>query len=131
MKASAATTEWLHGYYAAIDGGRYHEVAAYLHEDCRSVYATGRVDVGRERIVARMETALGLLERIRHELKNAWEDDGEVIFELEVSYWRRDGETSSRPGMGIFVLQDGLIREQRLFVNDAGVWPRRPGALAR
>jgi ketosteroid isomerase-like protein len=120
--ASPERTQWLRDYYAALDGRRLWELAAFLHPDCCARYATGGIDTGREMIVERMATALGRLERIRHELIHVWEEDDEVIFELEVRYWRLDGVHFTRRGVGIFVLEDELIREQRLFVNDSAVW---------
>lgn len=122
MKATQSRLDWLRTYYAALDQLRFDEIARFLHEDCVTVYPTGHVDRGRERIIKRAEAALGSLERIRHELRDAWEEGEELIFELEVTYWRRDGKTITRPGVGIFTFQDGLISQQRLFVDNEGVW---------
>jgi hypothetical protein len=123
VKASPETLAWLGGYYAAMDGGRFDEIASYLAEDCRCAYATGHVATGRERIVRQAEQALGALAGIHHTLRGAWEEDGELIFELDVTYECTDGRTITRPGVGIFVLDaDRLIHEQRLFVDVSGVW---------
>lgn len=123
MKASEETLAWLRAYYAAMDAGSFDEIASRLHPECRCEYATGHVDVGREKILRRAERALGALAGISHELQAVWVQDGELIFEVRVTYRRRDGVTIARPGMGIFVLdEDRLIREQRLFVDASGVW---------
>lgn len=122
MRASFERTQWLRDYYAAVDGLRLVEIAAFLAPDCRAHYATGRSDTGREVIVERMGKVLGRLARIQHELVGVWEEEDEVIFELEVTYWRQDGEQFVRRGMGVLVLENELITEQRLFVNDSAVW---------
>jgi ketosteroid isomerase-like protein len=122
MTAKQSTIDWLRSYYDAMDNLRFDEVAEYLHEECRNHYPTGVEVVGREAILERGRTTLGALERIRHDLQNAWEEGDELIFELEVTYWRKDGTTIVRPGVGIFVLDDGRIREQRLFVDNNAVW---------
>lgn len=123
MTAPADIVDWLRDYYAAMDAGRFDEIAARLHPECRCEYATGHIDVGRETIIRRAERALGALAGISHELRNVWLQDDELIFELHVTYRRRDGETIVRPGMGIFVLDENrLIRKQRLFVDASGVW---------
>ncbi len=122
MRAAASTRDWLRGYYAALDHGRFDDVAELLHADCRSHYPTGGTDEGREAILRRMRDGLGRLAGIRHELLHVWEEGDEVIFELTVTYRRTDGREIARPGMGIFVRADGLIREQRLYVHDGGVW---------
>ncbi len=122
MKAGQKRLEWLQAYYAAIDGLRLEELARFLHEQCEIRYPNGYSEAGRELIVQRTHKALSRLGAIHHEVRAAWEEDEEVIFELEVTYRRRDGRTIVRPGAGIFVLEDGLIRGQRLFVDDHGVW---------
>lgn len=122
MNATQRTVDWLEGYYEAMDGLQFDRVAEFLDEDCHNYYATGHEVVGREEILARGRRNLGLLERIRHSVRNVWEEDDELIFELAVTYWRRDGQVIERPGMGIFVMRDGRIAEQRLFVDARGVW---------
>lgn len=122
MKAKQRTIDWLEAYYAAMDGLRFDEVADFLAEDVHNHYATGVEVVGRDAILERGRTNLGALERIRHAVRNVWEEDDELVFELAVTYWRKDGKVIERPGMGIFVMDDGRIREQRLFVDANGVW---------
>ena len=122
MKATQSTIDWLEAYYTALDNHRFDEVADFLAEDCHNHYPTGVEVVGRENILERGRTNLRLLERIRHSVRNVWEEDAELIFELSVTYWRKDGQVIERPGVGIFVLEDGRIREQRLFVDNNGVW---------
>jgi len=122
VKASAETVEWLRAYYAALDALRFDEVAGFLDEDCTCVYPNGHVQRGPERIMSSTRRALESLAAIRHEVRGAWEEAEELIFELNVTYTRRDGQTIVRPGVGIFTLKDGKIREQRLFVDASGVW---------
>jgi ketosteroid isomerase-like protein len=122
MRASAEVLNWLRAYYEAMDQRRFDEVAALLHEDCEAQFPAGIVVRGRERIVRGMRAGLEALAGIRHELKDAWQEDRELIFELEVTYHRTDGQTIVRPGVGIFVLDGGTILAQRLFVDTSGVW---------
>jgi ketosteroid isomerase-like protein len=122
MKASEQKLRWLSDYYAALDAGRYGEVAGCFTPDVRTLYPMGIEVVGRDALMTQTERSLGALERIRHEIVNVWEEDDELVFELDVTYWRRDGGVLTRRGMAIFVLDDGLIAEQRLFVDLNGVW---------
>ncbi len=122
MQAKPSTVQWLRAYYEAMDSLRFDRVAEFLHDDCRNTYPTGAVVVGRAKIIERGRKGLGALRGIRHELKQAWEEGDELIFELEVTYWRKDGQEIVRPGVGIFVLHQGKIRQQRLFVDARGVW---------
>jgi ketosteroid isomerase-like protein len=122
MNATQNTIDWLESYYSAMDSLQFDKVADFLDEACHNHYATGVELVGRDNILERGATNLGLLERIRHSVRNVWEEGDELIFELAVTYWRKDGEVIERPGMGIFVMKDGRIAEQRLFVDANGVW---------
>ena len=122
MKASPSALQWLRSYYDAIDNLRFDEVAEFLHEDCACQYPSGAVIAGRERFIRSGRRDLGALQGIRHELRDAWEEGEELIFELVVTYWREDGAKIVRPGVGIFVLDDDRIRAQRLFVDARGVW---------
>lgn len=122
MNATQSTIDWLESYYTAMDSLQFDKVADFLDEDCHNHYATGIEVVGRDNILRHGEKNLALLERIRHLVRNVWQEGDELIFELSVTYWRKDGEVIERPGMGIFVMKDGRIREQRLFVDANGVW---------
>jgi ketosteroid isomerase-like protein len=122
MKAGPDTIDWLRSYYEAVDQLRFDKVAQFLHEDCENQYPVGIVVSGREKILRGMRVALEALAGTDHQLKAAWEEEGELIFELDVTYRRRDGQTIVRPGVGIFTMEDGKIRRQRLFVDAAGVW---------
>ena len=122
MKATAERLAWLRSYYKAMDALRFEEVADFLDENCTCVFPSGEVISGREPILKTTRRALEALARIRHEVKQAWEEEHELIFELKVTYWRRNGETIVRPGMGVFVLENARVREQRLFVDASGVW---------
>lgn len=127
MKAADETVAWLRAYYDAMDNGRYDEVATYLHEDIRTRYPTGDVLDGRAPLMKVTERSLGALERIRHAIVNVWTEDDELVFELDVTYWRKDGGVVERSGMAIFELRDGLIAGQRLFVDMRGVWDLSAG----
>jgi len=122
MTASESTIAWLRSYYEAIDQLQLDRLADFLHEQCEIHYPTGHSEVGRDRILERTEKALGSLKGTEHRLVHVWDEGEELIFELEVTYRREDGTSVLRPGVGIFVLDQGRIRQQRLFVNDAAVW---------
>lgn len=122
MRAPDETVQWLRGYYAAMDSGRFDEVAAHFTADVHTVYPTGIEVIGRDALMAQTQRALNALERIQHELVNVWAEGDELVFELDVTYWRRDGGVVQRGGVGIFVMDGKLVREQRLFVDLNGVW---------
>lgn len=122
MKARPEAVRWLEAYYQAVDGMRVDQLGEFLHERCEVQYPGGRVVSGREQIIGGMQAALEALAAINHQLQGAWEEEQGLIFELQVTYTRRDGHKIVRPGAGIFVFEDGKIRQQRLFVDASGVW---------
>ena len=113
---------WLRGYYAAIDAGRYDDVSGYFTEDVHTIYPAGVEVIGRDELMRLTAQGLTALERIRHEIVNVWAEDDELIFELDITFWRRDGGVLQRGGVGIFVMEGALVREQRLFIELDGVW---------
>jgi len=114
--------DWLRSYYDALDGGDYERAAEFFHEDVRTVYPRGDELIGRGALMKVTERSLGSLDRISHDIRNVWEHGDELVFELDVTYYKRGGEVIKRSGIGIFVLDDGRVREQRLYVDLAGVW---------
>lgn len=113
---------WLRGYYAALDAGRYDELGGYFTEDVHTIYPAGVEVIGRDELMRLTTQGLTALERIRHEIVNVWTEDDELIFELDITFWRRDGGVLQRGGVGIFVMDGVLVREQRLFIELDGVW---------
>lgn len=122
MKAGADRVAWLRDYYAAMDAQRFDDVAPFLREDIHTVYPTGLEVSGRDKLLHQSAIALGALERIRHDIRNVWVEDDELIFELDVTYWRKDGQVIERCGIGIFVMDGERVAAQRLFVDLNGVW---------
>lgn len=123
MRAKQSTLDWLRSYYAAFDSGRFDEVRTYYADGLRNTYPKGEVMEGGDAIVAGAEQRMSGLDGIRHDLKNAWEeDDGTLIWELEVTYRRKDGQTIARWGVAVGHVADGRFTSQRLYVDQAGVW---------
>ena len=122
LAASPATIAWLRDYYAAVDALRFEQLAEFMHDSCTCLLPNGIRLVGREQILNVLRSSLEALAGIRHELRHVWETGEEVIFELEITYRRRDGQTIVRPGAGIFVLDHGRLGEQRMFADVKGVW---------
>lgn len=122
MKAGEDKIAWLRDYYDALDGGDYARAAEFLHEDIRTVYPRGDELLGRGALMKVSERSLGALERISHKIRNVWDEGAELVFELDVTYYRRDGEILTRAGIGIFVMDEERVREQRLYVDLTGIW---------
>ena len=54
----------------------------------------------------------------KHEYRHIWEPEKNVIVtEVSVSFTRKDGQVVQVPGTVILELRDGLITEERAFVD--------------
>lgn len=118
MEASAATREWLERYYAAVDAKDIDAALDFFAPDARLRLAGGDPVRGREAIGRMLGAGLDAVEGTRHELKGVWEEDeGHVLFEVDVVYRRRDGHTVTVPGAGVCTVSEGRFTEQRLYAD--------------
>lgn len=118
MRASEKTLDWLGHYYALVDAERMDESAVFFAEDARLRFANNEAIVGREGIDATLRALVDSLDGIRHDIKNVWEEEeGVVIYEVDVTYTRKDGGVVTCPGVVVCVVEDELFREQRIYVD--------------
>ena len=125
MRAGPEVFAVIRGYYALLDEGRI--------EDCERYFAPGatlRIGnhppvTGWESISRAMKAGLGhpRILRIRHEVLNAWEEDGGVaIFEVSATYELTDGRTIQVPGVVIAELAGGRFLSQRIAADLSPVY---------
>ena len=51
---------------------------------------------------------------LTHDVKNAWDEDDVVIFEVHATYEMADGRTIVVPGVVIAEIEDGRFKSQRI-----------------
>jgi ketosteroid isomerase-like protein len=63
-------------------------------------------------------TFLGKVEGVHHHLKNIWEMEEDVlVVEMDVTYIRHDGKVFTLPCCDIVHLENGMVKELRIFMD--------------
>lgn len=121
MKARENTVDLVRHYYASIDTTkRMDEAILFFTEDARLRFANNELIAGREAIHDALSGILDSVNGIRHEIQGVWEDEeGAVIYEVDVTFIRKDDREVTIPGAVFCVMQDGHFREQRIYVDFA------------
>lgn len=117
MRARPETIQWLTRYYALVDAGDVDGAAAFFADDATMRIAHGRPVTGREAIAQRLRAGLQAVAGFRHQLKDVWEEDGVVVFEVDVTYTRLDGRVVVIPGSAFCSVSGGLFTAQRLYAD--------------
>lgn len=118
MMASEETFDWLRRYYSLVDAERMDESATFFAEDAKLRFANNEPIVGREGIDATLRGLVESLDGIRHDLKDAWEEEaGVLIYEVDVTYTRKDGGVVTCHGAVVSEVEDELFQEQRIYVD--------------
>jgi ketosteroid isomerase-like protein len=118
MQASDKTIQFLTSYYELVDAMKVDDFMAYFTPDARMVFASNPAFDGHDAIRACLEGVLGSIDGIRHELSNVWElGPDTVFFECDVTYTRRDGRDVKVPGSAVCEMRDGVMKEQRIYVD--------------
>lgn len=118
MNASPETLDWLGRYYALVDAGRMEESSKFFAEDARLRFANNDPVVGRGRILGVLAALVDSLDGISHDLKGVWEEeDGVLVYEVDVTYARRDGGAVTCPGAVFCKVEGETFLEQRIYVD--------------
>lgn len=118
MPASEKTVKFLRDYYDLVDAGKVDEFMEFFAEDARLVYANNPPFEGRAAIREGLSQVLSSIAGIKHELRGIWDlADDMVLFEVDVTFSRKDGQDVQVPGAAICELRDGVMVEQRAYVD--------------
>lgn len=111
-----------------IDTMEADAFARHLSEDV--VMRFGNTPPLHDRAAARETWAsfCGLVDGVRHEVRNTWQVGGSTIAETDVTYTRTDGRRVTVPVVTIYeVGADDLIAAYRVFLDLAPVFAADPG----
>lgn len=123
MTASKETVEFLNAYYRLVDAMKIGEFMAFFTPDARLIFANNEPMQGRDAIEAGLTQVLSSVDGIRHDLRQIWNvDDDTVVFEVDVTYSRKDGRDVRVPGSAVCEMRNGLMAQQRIYVDLAPVF---------
>lgn len=127
MRASAETLDLIRAYYELMDSGRLDECQRYFTPDATLKIAHYPEICGREAIAAVIKGGLSnpSVKKLTHEVRNAWDEDDSVIFEVVAHYALADGREVDVPGVVIAEVADGCFRSQRIAADLSPVYGGR------
>ena len=116
--AGQTMRDWLDSYYRDVDAMRVDELLEYFAPDAKLSFANYPPALGRDGIRAALGGVLGAIAGIRHDIKTLWEaPDGTIVFEVDVTYSRRDGRDVTVPGCAVSLVRDGQFVTQSIYVD--------------
>lgn len=108
--------------FAALDEERTDDFVGFMTEDARWTFGNAETVVGREDIRKATDGFLTQIESLSHEITGLWEQGDTAIAEFMVTYTRRDGKVVRVPAANIFRIEDGLIKDFRIYMDVAPVF---------
>jgi ketosteroid isomerase-like protein len=105
--------------FAAIDGGDAQAFAGFLAADGEFRFGNAPPVVGRDAVRDAVAGFFGAIGGCRHRLLRAWQAEGSVACEGEVTYTRHDGSQVTLPFANVFVLRGGEIASYRIYIDNA------------
>lgn len=116
--ASETTSAWLSSYYKLVDAKNVNEFVRFFSRDAQLLFANNEPVVGRENIRAALGALLDSVAGIHHEIKRQWESSaGVLIYEVKVTYTRKEGHAVVIPGAVFCSVRDGLFTEQHIYMD--------------
>ncbi len=118
MAISEQTANFVRDFYALVDAGKMDEYLEIFAEDARVIMGNNPPLEGRRAIRDGLSQMLSNVTSSKHESRHIWEpEENLIVTEVSVSFSRRDGQVVRVPGTVIFEVRDGLIAEERAFVD--------------
>lgn len=123
MRASQATIDMLNDYYQGIEANDPDRFGKYYADDMTLVFANAPQSVGREAAVTAFSGILDLVQSLRHDLVNVWEEDGGVVIYEVVGTWTlRDGTEIKVNAANVATVVNGQFTDQRITVDNSAVF---------
>lgn len=122
MKVNISNVEILKEFYTIFDHYNLEESIEYYTRDATLNFSNVVPAVGREAIQELLSGLKSSVNGIKHELKNAWEDDDTVIIECDISFTRRDNREVVIPASQFCIMENGMIKQQRIYLDITPVY---------
>ena len=87
MRASTETSRMLTEYYAAMEAKDHRVFGSYYAEDMTLTFGNSPEVKGRDNVISAFNDALDKVVSLGHDLVNAWEEDGGVVFFESIGRW--------------------------------------------
>lgn len=123
MRASAETVKMLAEYYAAMEANNPREFGSYYAENMTLTFGNSPEIKGRENIIAAFSEKLNEVESLGHDLVNAWQEEGGVVFFESIGRWTlRRGAVIEIKAASKITIVAGMFVDQRIYVDNTPVF---------
>ena len=109
--------DWIEEYFADVDAMRLDEFVERHTDDAVVSFNDNPPAEGKEQIRETIGGFWQMIDGLSHEIKNRYEDDGNVILESDVHYKRKDGQEVTVKTVSI-LHRDGDLVDRLTFYND-------------
>ena len=108
---------WVGEMFGAVDKMSPKEFVTYLTEDAVFKFGNGPAVIGRPNIENAVSDFFASIKGLRHRILNTWEVGSSIFCEIEVTYTRHDTKTVVLPCMNLFGMQNGKIKDYKIFID--------------
>ncbi|MEU6443112.1 nuclear transport factor 2 family protein [Streptomyces sp. NPDC047046] len=123
MRARTETVKRLTDYYAAMEANRPHEFGSYYAEHMTLTFGNSPEIKGRENVTSAFREVLDRVASLGHDLVNAWEEDGGVVFFESIGRWTLHcGTVIEVKAASKITIVGGKFVDQRIYVDNAPVF---------
>jgi ketosteroid isomerase-like protein len=122
---------WYEEFYGAMEAKDIDTVCGMCTEDTRVQFANHEPVTGREVVREVMLHFWGTIERMHHGFTHVLESDDQAVLEADVTYTRLDGSSVVLKSGTVIRRQDGLIADQRIYVDLAPLFAGAEGGAAQ
>jgi ketosteroid isomerase-like protein len=109
--------EWLREYYDDVDNMRLDAYLARHTDDVTVVFGNNPPAVGKDQVGQAIGGFWELIDGMRHNFVNVYEDDGATILQAEIDYERKDGQTVRVPATSILQREGDLVNDLRIYID--------------
>jgi hypothetical protein len=123
MRASTETVRLLTDYYAAMEANSPREFGSYYAETMTLTFGNSPEIKGRDNIISAFSDKLDEVVSLGHDLVNAWEEEGGVVFFESIGRWAlHGGAVIEIKAASKITIVEGKFVDQRIYVDNAPVF---------
>jgi ketosteroid isomerase-like protein len=123
MRASPETVQMLTEYYAAMEAKDQPVFGSYYADDMTLTFGNSTEVKGRDKVISAFHEALSKVVSLGHDLVNAWEEEGGVVFFESVGRWTlTNGVVVEIRAASKITVLDGKFVDQRIYVDNAPLY---------
>lgn len=123
VSAPVVVSDFTTRLFTTVDAGDTAAFGALFADGARMTFGNGTPMVGRAAIVAGVDQFFTTIKGLHHRVVNEWVTGSDTVVELEVTYDRLDGTSTSIPVVSIWQTgEGGLIDDYRVFFDLAPVF---------